>query len=92
LGYLYFPIFIYVIASKLLTSIQYTGLNPQPLGHESSALTTRPTNLCFLFQNDSEGEKLDPNTYKTSLCTYYLQGGCRNAEKCHFAHGTNDLR
>ena len=41
-GYLYFQFFFKVIASKLLTSIRYRGLNPWPLGHEPSALTTRP--------------------------------------------------
>ena len=45
-GYLYFQFFCNVIASNLLTSIQYTvpGFEPtiaQPLGHEPSALTTR---------------------------------------------------
>ncbi len=37
-----FSNFFHVIASKSLTSIQYTDSNPQPLGCESSALTTRP--------------------------------------------------
>ena len=49
LGYLYFQFFFDVIASKSLTSIQYTGrvLNPLPLGHGPSALTTRPRLLAL---------------------------------------------
>ena len=30
--------------------------------------------------------------YKTTLCQYYLQGPCKNADKCSYAHGTSELR
>ena len=46
-GYLYFQFFFSVIDSKLLTSIKYTvpRFEPMHLGHEPSALTTRPVVL-----------------------------------------------
>lgn len=39
--------------------------------------------------SDSNG---DSKNYKTSLCTYYLKGPCKNGDNCQFAHGTSELR
>ncbi len=45
-GYLYFCYFLVCLCNSLHclhpSSIQCRGLNPRPLGHEPSALTTRP--------------------------------------------------
>eukprot|EP00746_Dinoflagellata_sp_MGD_P163662 gnl/MRDRNA2_/MRDRNA2_91838_c0_seq1.p1 gnl/MRDRNA2_/MRDRNA2_91838_c0~~gnl/MRDRNA2_/MRDRNA2_91838_c0_seq1.p1 ORF type:complete len:414 (+),score=81.26 gnl/MRDRNA2_/MRDRNA2_91838_c0_seq1:147-1388(+) len=30
--------------------------------------------------------------FKTSLCTWYAAGKCRNGTNCHFAHGEKELR
>ena len=33
------------------------------------------------------------NKYKTMLCKHFdLQKGCSAGDKCHFAHGTHELR
>lgn len=35
----------------------------------------------------------DKKSYKTSICRHFAQKGyCSLYEKCHFAHGTHELR
>lgn len=34
----------------------------------------------------------DSKHYKTTLCQFYLQGPCKNGDRCNYAHGTSELR
>lgn len=33
-----------------------------------------------------------PRNYKTVLCTHFEKGACTRGDKCHFAHGAEELR
>ena len=37
-------------------------------------------------------KKLKPWNYKTILCTHFEKGTCTRGDKCHFAHGVEELR
>ena len=39
---------------------------------------THPTERCYV--------------HKTKMCTHHLRGACRFAERCTFAHSTDELR
>ena len=40
----------------------------------------------------STSEAVKNKAYKTTLCTFYLEGPCKNGDKCNYAHGTSELR
>ena len=56
--------------------------------------------LTFLVSSIKESESaqqgshsdMDPKLFKTSLCSFYLQGTCKMGDACHYAHGTTQLR
>lgn len=43
-------------------------------------------------EESTKTKEFDPKLYKTTLCSFYLQGPCKNGDGCNFAHGTSELR
>ena len=61
----------------------------------TSAPSTSATATNLNSSNDQENtdpSPTNPKLYKTTLCQFYLQGPCKNGDKCSYAHGTSELR
>ena len=61
----------------------------------TSAPSTSATTTNLNSSNDQENtdpSPTNPKLYKTTLCQFYLQGPCKNGDKCSYAHGTSELR